>query len=124
MLYARVLRLSRMLSRSSGCMKETNAAARAAAERNDTKALGSRLSALRASLPRRLWPRSELAHVLKEGNNFSIDTTNAGTMVVQRGERRAGSSRTAKVTGIHADDLARHNKLLERMRFGGPTWKR
>lgn len=79
----------------------------------------SRVAGLRAILPRRLWPESERARA------FSLALYDDDTVDVSANARRRRSSRgTSKVPGVHADDLARHRKLIERMNFRGPVWGR
>lgn len=75
----------------------------------------SRVSALRSTLPRSLWPASEVAATRSDESVF---------VVGRDGNRKRNSSKISKVPGVHADDLARHQALIERMHFRGPVWNR
>lgn len=112
-LYRRALRLCQAQP-SAGLRSTTSQELRSLARNSDTARLQSRISALRAILPRRLWPSPELGQA----------TADLHSIEVSRGARRRSSRSMSKVRGVHADDLSRHNALIERMNFRGPVWRR
>ena len=118
--YRRALRLAR--AQPSQPMRDASVSNfRILAETQETAALLSRIAALRAILPRRLWPSSEIA----DAHAHAYSHADKHALLVDRHVRRKRHSTSfSKVRGVHADDLARHNALMERFRFGGPKWQR
>lgn len=76
----------------------------------------SRISAMRACIPRAQWPPAERALIAQ-------DPVQRYTIHVHQRKTRT-SQRVQRVHGVHADDLARHRALVERMQFRGKFWER
>lgn len=116
--YRRTLRLARSLP-SASLRDATISQIRHLAKYdvNIEEKLESRAAALRAILPRQLWPASELGR-LTPADISDVITVNRN----ERPRKRSGKY-TSKVPGVHADDLARHRALQERFHFGGPVWR-